>query len=53
MTIYQVRLVNQDIGLDRTISVSADDYILDVAEDMGIRLPSGCKQGTVLPALRN
>jgi len=45
MTIYQVRLVNKDIGLDRTISVSADDYILDIAEDMGIRLPSGCNQG--------
>ncbi len=42
---YQVRLVNEAIALDRTISVPADEYILDIAEAMGIRLPAGCKQG--------
>jgi ferredoxin len=42
---YQVRLVNAAIGLDRTISVTPEEYILDVAETVGIRLPSGCKQG--------
>lgn len=45
MVIYQVRLINPVIGLDRTIQVSDDQYILDIAEDNGIRLPSGCKQG--------
>lgn len=45
MTIYQVRLINSAIGLDRTIQVPEDQYILDIAEDVGIRLPSGCKQG--------
>jgi ferredoxin len=45
MTVYQVRLVNPAIALDRTISVPDDQYILDIAEDAGIRLPSGCKQG--------
>lgn len=45
MTVYQVRLVNPAIALDRTISVPEDQYILDMAEDAGIRLPSGCKQG--------
>ncbi|MEW5856675.1 MAG: 2Fe-2S iron-sulfur cluster-binding protein [Cyanobacteriota bacterium] len=45
MTVYQVRLVNPAIALDRTISVPDDQYILDMAEDAGIRLPSGCKQG--------
>jgi len=43
--VYQVRLINQAIGLDRTISVPEDQYILDIAEEAGIRLPSGCKQG--------
>jgi ferredoxin len=45
MAIYQVRLVNESIALDRTIGVPDDQYILDIAEDAGIRLPSGCKQG--------
>ena len=45
MTIYQVRFVNPAQGLDRTIAVPADQYILDIAEDLGMRLPSGCKQG--------
>lgn len=45
MAVYQVRLVNRAIALDRTISIPDDQYILDVAEEAGIRLPSGCKQG--------
>lgn len=45
MAVYQVRLLNPEINLDRTISVPDDQYILDIAEDAGIRLPSGCKQG--------
>jgi ferredoxin len=45
MPIYQVRLINPAIGLDRTIAVPDDEYILDMAEEAGIRLPSGCKQG--------
>ncbi|MBH8555286.1 2Fe-2S iron-sulfur cluster binding domain-containing protein [Nostocaceae cyanobacterium CENA357] len=45
MTVYQVRLMNPGTGLDRTIPVPDDQYILDIAEETGIRLPSGCKQG--------
>ena len=45
MAVYKVRLINSAIGLDRTIEVPQDQYILDIAEDIGIRLPSGCKQG--------
>ncbi|NEP42817.1 MAG: 2Fe-2S iron-sulfur cluster binding domain-containing protein [Okeania sp. SIO2H7] len=45
MTIYQVRLINREIGLDKTIEVPENEYILDIAEDNSIRLPSGCKQG--------
>ncbi|CAC5340133.1 ferredoxin [Planktothrix agardhii CCAP 1459/11A] len=43
--VYQVRLINEAEGLDYTIAVPDDQYILDIAEDNGIRLPSGCKQG--------
>ena len=42
---YKVRLINQDIGLDSTIEVPDNEYILDIAEEENIRLPSGCKQG--------
>lgn len=45
MAVYQVRLVNPAIALDRTIAVPDNEYILDIAEQAGIRLPSGCKQG--------
>lgn len=45
MSTYKVRLINQDIGLDKTIEVPESEYILDIAEDENIRLPSGCKQG--------
>ncbi|PSB03579.1 2Fe-2S iron-sulfur cluster-binding protein [Merismopedia glauca] len=45
MAVYQVKLLNQNIGLDRTITVPEDQYILDIAEELGIRLPSGCKLG--------
>jgi ferredoxin len=45
MRVYQVRLLNSETNLDFTISVPEGEYILDIAEDAGIRLPSGCKQG--------
>ena len=46
MTVYQVRLVNRSLNLDRTIEVPDDQYILDIAEEAGIRLPAGCREGT-------
>jgi ferredoxin len=45
MTVYRVRLINPAIDLDRTILVPDDGYILDLAEEAGIRLPSACQQG--------
>lgn len=45
MTVYQVRFVNPALNLDRTITVPEDQYILDLADEAGIRLPSGCLQG--------
>ncbi|HBE17015.1 MAG TPA: ferredoxin [Cyanobacteria bacterium UBA11149] len=46
MAIYQVRLVNSALNIDRTIEVPDDQYILDMAEEAGIRLPAGCREGT-------
>jgi ferredoxin len=45
VAVYQVRLLNPTLNLDRTIAVPDDQYILDMATEAGIRLPSGCLQG--------
>lgn len=46
MAVYQIRLLNQAINLDYIISVPDDQYILDVAEEAGIRLPASCREGS-------
>lgn len=42
---YQVRLINQEKGLDNVIEVGADEYILDAAERQGFNLPYSCRAG--------
>lgn len=42
---YQVRLYNQSEGIDQTIQVADDSYILETAEEQGMELPYSCRQG--------
>lgn len=42
---YQVRLYNTAEGIDQTIEVPADKYILETAEEQGMELPYSCRQG--------
>jgi ferredoxin len=42
---YQVRLYNTAEGIDKTVEVSADNYILETAEEQGMELPYSCRQG--------
>jgi ferredoxin len=44
-TSYQVRLSNETEGINQTIEVSADRYILETAEEQGMELPYSCRQG--------
>lgn len=44
--IYTVTLINEAQGLNTTIQVCGDEYILDAAEDQNVQLPHACRAGS-------
>lgn len=43
--IYTIRLVNEAKGLNTTIEVCGDEYILDAADEQNVQLPYACRAG--------
>jgi ferredoxin len=42
---YSVTLINEAQGINKTIQVSSEEYILDIAEQEGLNLPFSCRSG--------
>ena len=45
MATYKVTIISESEGVNSTIEVTDDEYILDAVEDHGIDVPYSCRTG--------
>ena len=45
MTTYKVTFVNEELGLNKTIRIPDDQYIIHAANERGMNLPISCNAG--------
>ncbi len=48
---FTVTLVNEEKGLHKTLKIAEDEFILDMAEEQGIKLPYSCRAGSCFDCL--
>ncbi|MGK7932916.1 MAG: 2Fe-2S iron-sulfur cluster-binding protein [Microcystaceae cyanobacterium] len=48
---FAVTLINEEKGINQTIAVAEDEFILDIAEEDGMNLPYSCRAGTCFDCL--
>lgn len=49
--VFSVTLINEKKGIHTTVKVKEDEYILDLAEQEGLKIPYSCRAGACFDCL--